>query len=107
MNPATEDADILAAASRPMRKALLEEAIGLTCGDRNEAYGDPVVNHQHIADIVNATLDYELSANDIAVIMMCVKLARLAKNPTHRDSYVDLMAYAGIAYECAIPPTSA
>ena len=38
----------------------------------------------------------------MALAMVAVKLARLAKNPGHKDSYVDAAAYLGIAYECAV-----
>lgn len=97
----TEDADILAAAARPLRVAILEEASALTAGDRNRAYGDPVENHAHIAAIFNAITGRDLSAREVALFHVATKLARLAKNPTHRDSHVDLTAYAGIALECA------
>lgn len=100
--PATEDADILAAASRPQRVAVLQEAAGLIIGQRNVDYGDPVENHQHIADIANAITGHSLSARDVALVLASVKLARLAKSPLHRDSYVDLCGYTGIAYECAL-----
>lgn len=84
------------------RIELLSEAIELTGGDRNEAYGDPVLNHQHIADIFNAVTGRNLSAREIVLVHVATKLARRARNPTHRDSYVDGMAYTGIEYECAL-----
>jgi hypothetical protein len=33
---------------------------------------------------------------------MATKMARMATTPDHRDSHVDLMAYAGIRYECVL-----
>lgn len=99
---ATADADILAVASTPLRVTILDEAANLIVGQRNKDYGDPVENHQHIADIANAITGHALSARDVALILSAVKLARLAKSPDHRDSYVDLCGYTGIAYECAV-----
>jgi len=43
---------------------------------------------------------HHVTAFDVATMMMCVKLARIQTDPELSDSYVDLMAYAGIAYEC-------
>jgi hypothetical protein len=94
--------DILRTAASPFRVLLLEEAASLTAGDRNRAYGEPVGNMQHIADIYNAITGQKISARDVALFHQATKLARLAKNPAHRDSYVDGMAYGGIAYECAL-----
>lgn len=97
-----EDQAILAIASAPPRVSALQEAITLTAGDRNKAYGDPVLNHQHIADIFNAITGRDLKAREIAILHQATKMARRWHNPLHRDSYVDGMAYAGIEYECAL-----
>lgn len=84
------------------RADLLEEAITLTTGDRHKDYGSPVETHQIIADIFNAITGRNLTARDAAVFHIATKLARTRTSPTKRDSWVDLMAYAGIAYECAV-----
>ena len=86
----------------PLRVLLLEEAASLTSGDRDRAYGEPVGNMQQIADIYNAITEQAISARDVALLHIATKLARLSKNAPHRDSYVDGMAYLGIAYECAL-----
>ena len=86
----------------PLRVLLLEEAASLTSGDRERAYGEPVGNMQQIADIYNAITGQAVSARDVALLHIATKLARLSKNAPHRDSYVDGMAYLGIAYECAL-----
>lgn len=95
------DDDILRIAATPMRAILLDKARGLTCGDRNKAYGDPVQNHTQIAAIFNAITGRDLSAREVALMHIATKLARLSGNLRHEDSYVDAMAYVGIAYECA------
>ncbi len=77
------------------------EAAGLIEGDRNNEYGDPREMHQRAADIYNAYRGAMLTAHDVAMILLSVKLARLAHMPDHRDSYVDICGYAGIAYEIA------
>ncbi len=102
-----EDQHILAVASAPQRRLILEEGIALTCGDRNQAYGEPVANMQHIADIYNAITGQKISARDVAVMHQATKQARRYKNPLHRDSYVDGGPYGGIEYECALAEPAA
>lgn len=93
---------ILREAMLSPRVSALEEAARLTAGDRNREYGEPVPNMQHIADIFNAITKRDLTAWEAATFLRAVKLARSATNKTHRDSTVDEMAYAGIAFECAL-----
>ena len=96
------DDDILRRAAMPLRVACLDTAIQLTAGDRNAAYGEPVPNHQQIADIFAAITGHRLTARDVALLHVATKLARLSGNALHQDSYIDAMAYLGIAYECAV-----
>ena len=86
----------------PQRAVVLDTARDLTCGDRNDAYGEPVANMQRIAGIFNAITGRDLSGREIALVHQATKLARRAMNTTHKDSYVDGAAYTGIEYECAL-----
>jgi hypothetical protein len=99
------DDDILRTAITPLRVLLLEDAAHITGTERNAVYGEPVENHQHIARIFNAITRRDVTGNgltaaDIVMVLRAVKLARQQAAPLHRDSYVDEMAYTGIAYEC-------
>ena len=89
----------------PQRLVLLEEAMRLTGVERRAVYGDPVLNHAHIAAIFNAWTGRDLTAAEIVMVHMATKMARMATTPDHRDSHVDLMAYAGIRYECVLADT--
>jgi hypothetical protein len=84
------------------RGRALERAKELTEGSRNADYGDPVENHQHIANIFNAITGHNISARDVAIMHQATKMARRYKNPSHYDSYVDGMAYIGIELECGL-----
>jgi hypothetical protein len=84
------------------RSDLLREAVSLTDGDRRKDYGDPVENHQHIADIFNAITGRDLSAREIVLVHEATKLARRQRSPKKKDHYVDNMAYVGIEYECVM-----
>jgi len=86
----------------PPRAQLLREAEEITCGDRRIAYGDPVTNHERIAAIASAATGHQLSAHDVVMVLIAAKMARARISPMKRDHYVDMMAYAGIAYECAM-----
>ena len=85
---------------RNSRVALLEEAVSLTSGERNKDYGDPVENMTNIAKIFNAITGHTIKVSEVPMFHIATKLARMQASPTKRDHYVDIMAYAGIAYEC-------
>lgn len=93
----------------PPSKVLLQEAINLTSNDRNTAYGKPEDNFQNIADYWNtylthrfggATVGVRFTSQDIAHMMILMKMARLATNPRNRDSLVDIAGYAACAEDC-------
>ena len=67
-------------------------------GPRERDYGDKTTNHENIAKLWSAFLDYEISAHNVAICMMLVKVARLKHRPTE-DCYIDMAGYAAIAGE--------
>jgi hypothetical protein len=48
----------------------------------------------------------ELNAKDVASMMILLKTARLANNPDHRDSVVDICGYAALIERCDEEPTT-
>lgn len=95
-------------ASKPVetvRDRILQEARKITAVDRNSAYGEPEDNFQSIAKFWNAHLSTrygpcpKLDETDVALMMVGMKAARLAFNPIHRDSWVDVAGYAACGYE--------
>ena len=102
----------------PPRTQLLQEAINITAGDRNVAYGNPEDNFQNIADYWNAYLTQarkaatmlnsrNLTAQDVAHMMILMKMARLATNPQHRDSLVYIAGYAACGEDCRVRAATA
>ena len=89
------------------RSTILDEAKGITHEDRNSNYGDPEDNFLVIAELMRAYLkrrfnvEIPIMAYDVAPLMFCVKLGRLAHNPFHHDSYVDMAGYAAAGGEVA------
>ena len=42
----------------------------------------------------------EINAKDVAAMMMLVKVARFANDPSHRDNLVDICGYAALIERC-------
>lgn len=88
----------------PKRATVLGEAQAIVYGDREKTYGRPSKNLDCIANLWNAYLDAiggrELTNKDVAAMMILLKTARLANDPTHRDSIVDICGYAALIERC-------
>jgi len=85
-----------------VRGSVLQVAQELTHGDRDQTYGNPIVNHRRIAELWTAALGHPVTAQQVAICMALVKVSRLVQTPKHMDSYIDAAAYFGIAAECAL-----
>lgn len=85
---------------------VLKEANAIIYGDREKTYGHPSKNLKTIATMWNAYLEAKttgkdkLDAKDVAGLMMLVKVARFANDPTHRDNLVDICGYAALVERC-------
>jgi len=79
---------------------VLEEAASLVDGRRQKDYGHPSEDLGRTAGMLNALfakkLKEPLSAQEVAVIMLCVKMSRLMATPGHRDTLVDIAGYARV-----------
>lgn len=97
--------------AEPHRETILNCALDLTLGDRAVAYGDPTSNMVRLAALIAAYLGgkppgYQITPVDAAAFNVLIKLSRIAVNPLHYDSWVDMAAYAGIGGEVAINTVS-
>ena len=82
-------------------KETLETALKHLTGDRAEQYGDMEQNHENIASLWSAYLEYEITPTDVAVLMALLKIARMKYGKNHPDNAIDGAAYLGIASELA------
>jgi hypothetical protein len=89
--PMTTTQEVLALASR-------------TFSERNQEYGSIKSSFTRISIIASSVLNKTITPHDIAIIQIAVKQARIAANPQHLDSYVDLSVYSAIAAELATAP---
>lgn len=85
------------------RRKLLEKAISIVCEDRNQQYGQPENNFQHIADLWTAYLDELVTPMDVAAMLALLKVARIkATKGRSADSWIDLAGYAACGAEIAL-----
>lgn len=79
------------------KKSVTEEAHSLVTGDRGGMYGHPFDDFGKTAGMLNVLLADKLkspmSQEDVAMMMICVKLSRERNHPK-RDNTVDIAGYA-------------
>ncbi len=72
---------------------ILEEALAVTSGDRNDSYGHPLPNHLAIAGFWSLILGISVTPRQVALCMIGLKLAREG-HKAKRDNLVDIAGYA-------------
>lgn len=83
------------------RESILNRAIECVCGKREQDYGTPEDNFSRIATYWSAHLGMEITAEDVAVMMALLKIARIGTGTATDDSWVDLAGYAACGGEMA------
>lgn len=78
---------------------ILEEALRITSGDRNAAYGPPDQDFQRTAAIWSAIKGVEFEAREVAMFMVALKLSR-ETHQRKRDNWVDIAGYARCGSLC-------
>tara|TARA_Y100001938_G_C7926890_1_gene347342 strand:- start:235 stop:513 length:279 start_codon:yes stop_codon:yes gene_type:complete len=85
------------------RDELLEEAKTLINGPRAEQYGSALINHERIATIWNVLLQQKLlnkiTPEEVTMMMIGLKLARLSQDVDQNDTWVDIIGYAALGGE--------
>jgi|DEB0MinimDraft_6_1074348.scaffolds.fasta_scaffold267914_1 hypothetical protein len=80
---------------------LAYEATGIV-GDRTATHGPPELTIQRIALLWGAYLNIEVKPEEVAQMMLLVKIAR-ARQGYSRDHYLDALGYTLIAESMARP----
>lgn len=83
---------------------ILLEASNIVNGSRQDQYGDPERNHDTIAAIWTILLrragilppDIAITGQHVCLLMVGMKLARLANTLDHRDSQIDIAGYIAL-----------
>ena len=66
---------------------------------RGAAYGDAAVSMSAVAARWSITLGCTVTPAQVVLCMIDLKLARLAHDPRHRDSALDVIGYAALLPE--------
>ena len=77
--------------------SIMEEA-GKIFDERNPKYGDMQTGMGNVAQIAKIITGFPLTAHDVALILLAVKLSRLPidrKNPDHYVDGINYFAFAG------------
>ncbi len=80
---------------------ILKKASGLIDGERNAQHGDRKECHTLIARMWSAFKGVEFTANEVACMMVLLKIARTKSGSYNGDCYVDAAGYAALAGELA------
>lgn len=89
-----------------LRIELLREAASIIAGDRNKDYGEPEDNFSRIAKIWSVILGMDVTAEDVAMCMVGLKVARYGNRGSFQpDTWRDIAGYAGCGYEVSILST--
>ena len=71
--------------------------VQLTLAQRGNIYGNAGVNHRRISELWSGYYDSYISPEQVAMMMLLVKVARLSQTSDHEDSLKDLLGY-GLIY---------
>lgn len=77
---------------------LLHHAADVVARRRRE-YGDPAALFEHVAQRWSLTLGTTVTPAQAVTCLIDLKITRLAHDPRHLDSAVDVAGYAGILQE--------
>jgi hypothetical protein len=84
------------------RKETLETAIAAVCQNREQDYGSPEDNFKLIADLWRVYLTARknhINSDDVAVLMILLKVARVASGHGKDDNWIDIAGYAACGAE--------
>jgi hypothetical protein len=75
--------------------SVLQEADNIINGQRQQDYGSPLQSFTDIAALWSPILGIDVDANQVALCMIGLKIARAKNGGMQRDSLVDIAGYAG------------
>ena len=83
-----------------MNKNQLLDACKVALNSRGQHYGKVLENHSRIAKIWSVILGSDVTEEQVALMMVGLKVARLVETPDHQDSILDIAGYAAVMSEC-------
>jgi hypothetical protein len=83
------------------RSQLLDTAKQIVTKDRAATHGSAEDNFETIARYWSVHLDIPITKEDVAVMMVLLKTARIKSNPSHIDNWIDGIGYFACGGEIA------
>lgn len=80
---------------------IIEAAALLVGGDRAKQHGDMEKTHDDVAALWTAYTGVSLTGQDVAMMMVLLKIGRAKNGAFNLDDYVDMAGYSGIAGQLA------
>ena len=77
---------------------MLKEAAGLVA-ERCKIYGPPARSMELLAKRWSLTLGHSITPAQVLMCLIDLKLTRLAHDPSHKDSVLDIAGYAAVLQE--------
>lgn len=81
-------------------EAMLRQAADVVA-ERRKLYGDPAASMEAVARRWSITLGHPVTPAEVVLCLIDLKLTRLAHNPKHQDSILDVAGYAAVLQEVA------
>lgn len=82
-----------------MNKNELLDACKAVLNSRGQHYGNVYENHKRIAEIWSIILGFKVTEEQVLLMMIGLKVARLIQTPNHQDSIIDTAGYAAALSE--------
>jgi hypothetical protein len=82
-----------------MTSELLLRQAASVVANRRAVYGDPAISMDLVARRWSITLGLTVTPAQVTLCLIDLKLARLAHDPGHLDSMVDIAGYAAVLRE--------
>ena len=79
-------------------ETLLQHAAAVLA-ERRATYGDPATSMAAIAARWSVTLSRPVTPAEVVLCMIDLKLTRLARDPKHQDSILDIAGCAAVLHE--------
>ena len=84
------------------RTDILRNATEIINHDRQSTHGNPEDSFANIANLWSAYLDKTISTQQVAIMMILLKVARTKNGNNHMDNFIDIAGYSALAGEIGL-----
>ena len=84
-----------------IKEKILDSAMEAVA-DREFTHGECVENNKNISELWSAYLGVPITADEVAIMMLLLKIGRTKSRTAVKDHYVDMAGYAAVAGEIVL-----